>query len=188
MRLITSFFVMLLILTPAVYAGEAKPHTMHSGQTISDALTEAGNDAFGTIQEVIRKLNHDPKLDWSKVDLEVLRQHLVDMNDMTLNVEVLSQKAVDKGLQVLLRPTTPRAELALDRVFSVHPAQLKEEKGWQMRVQKKEQTYSLTITTGNPDEVHQIRGLGYIGIMASGNHHQAHHWMMSKGENPHHDH
>lgn len=190
MRLLTSLFVVLFMLTANVYAEEAQTHLnrheMHSG--FDAPLTEAGHDAFGTIQEIIRKLNHDPKVDWSKVDLEAVRRHLVDMNDMTINIEVLSQRVIDKGVQILVRPTTLRSESALDRVFSAHPGQLKDETGWNMRVQKKGTTYTLTITTKNPDEVKQINGLGYIGIMASGSHHQAHHLMMAMGENPHHDH
>jgi len=192
MRLVPLLFLIFLMLITSVYADDAKLHStrheMHSPSVSDSPLTEAGNDAFGTIQEIIKRLNHDPELDWSKVNLEVLRQHLVDMNDMTLNIEVISQQTIEKGVKILVRPTTLRSESALDRVFSVHPAQLKGETGWEMLVQKKEKTYTLTITTGKPDEVSQIKGLGYIGIMASGNHHQAHHWMMAKGENPHHDH
>ena len=43
----------------------------------------------------------------------------------------------------------------------------------------------LTTTTENPGEVSKIRGLGYIGLMASGGHHQLHHWAMATGVNPH---
>jgi hypothetical protein len=42
------------------------------------------------------------------------------------------------------------------------------------------------VTTTKPDEVAKIRGLGYIGILATGAHHQAHHWAMARGINPHH--
>lgn len=39
-----------------------------------------GQNAFGAIQEIVRMLEADPNTDWRKVDLEVLRQHLIDMN------------------------------------------------------------------------------------------------------------
>lgn len=140
MRLSTTLFVILLMLATTVYAENTKSHStrheMHSA-SVDSPLTEAGNDAFGTIQEVIRKLNHDPKVDWSKVNLEALRRHLVDMNDMTLNVEILSQQPLDKGLKIVMRASTLKSESALDRVFSVHLAQLKSETGWEMFVQKK---------------------------------------------------
>ena len=157
----------------------------HTMSTSDGNLTEAGNDAFGTIQEVIRKLNNDPNTDWSKVNLEALRQHLLDMNDMTLNVEVISQKAVQNGMEAIIRPTTDRAALALDRVFMAHPSQLKKDTGWDMVVEKNDGQYKLTTTSKNPADYDKIRGLGYIGLIAYGDHHQRHHWAMATGRNPH---
>jgi hypothetical protein len=43
--------------------------------------TMPGQDSFGAIQEIVRILEADPNTDWSKVDLEALRQHLIDMNE-----------------------------------------------------------------------------------------------------------
>ena len=48
----------------------------------------SGQDAFGAIQEVARILEADPATDWNKVNLERLRQHLIDMNEVTLRSEV----------------------------------------------------------------------------------------------------
>jgi hypothetical protein len=50
----------------------------------SIAPTLPGQDAFEAIQEIVRILEANPKTDWSKVDLEALRQHLIDMNEVTL--------------------------------------------------------------------------------------------------------
>src|SRR4051812_7008429 len=58
--------------------GMAMPH--HGG----GAPQSAGQDAFGAIQEIVLMLEADPKTDWSKVDLEALRQHLIDMNEVVL--------------------------------------------------------------------------------------------------------
>jgi len=157
-------------------------HEMNASDTI---LTEAGNDAFGTIQEVIAKLNSNPNTDWKKVNIEALRQHLLDMNDMTMNVDVISQKAIPLGMEAVIRPTTARAASALERVLSAHPAQLKRETGWRMKVVKNKVQYILTTTSDNKEDEDKIRGLGYIGLMAYGNHHQAHHWAIATGKNPH---
>jgi hypothetical protein len=43
----------------------------------------------------------------------------------------------------------------------------------------------LTVTSSDPKEVQHIRGLGFIGILVSGSHHQPHHMAMAKGEFPH---
>src|SRR5215472_1968378 len=61
--------------------------------------TLPGQDAFGAIQEVVAILDADPKTDWSKVDLEALRQHLIDMNEVTLKADAAPQQ-VDGGLEI----------------------------------------------------------------------------------------
>jgi hypothetical protein len=43
----------------------------------------------------------------------------------------------------------------------------------------------LIVTAKDPKEVQRIRGLGFIGILVSGSHHQAHHLAMAKGTFPH---
>ena len=63
--------------------------------------------------------------------------------------------------------------------------QMKAETGWDMQVENIDNVFTLTVTTPIPDEVVKIRGLGYIGLMAYGNHHQPHHWAIATGNNPH---
>ena len=48
---------------------------MHAASTTP---TMPGQDAFGAIQEIVQILDGDPKTEWSKVDFEALRQHLID--------------------------------------------------------------------------------------------------------------
>lgn len=164
----------------------ASGQMMPAGHTDRSPLTEPGNDAFGAIQEVIRALDADPKTDWSKVNLEALRRHLVDMNNMTLNVTVLAQRPIPGGVAITVAPNSPAVAASLDRVFAAHPAQLEAETGWKMTVTRKQGTYRMIVTTGDASQVAKIRGLGYIGILASGAHHQAHHWAIARGLNPHH--
>lgn len=154
-------------------------------QAVSTLPTEAGNDAFATIQEIITLLNDDPDTDWKQVNIEALRMHLVDMHDMTINVDVVSQKAIPNGLIAVIEPATRRAAGALARVLMAHPAQLQQETGWTMSVNQRGHRYALTVTTENVQEIDKIRGLGYIGLMAYGKHHQPHHWSMATGNSPH---
>lgn len=44
---------------------------------------------------------------------------------------------------------------------------------------------ALGVTGSSPAEVAEIRGLGYIGLMATGAHHRRHHWMIATGRAPH---
>jgi hypothetical protein len=192
MKIFHSLALLSAVVVQPMCAFGADEHAQHAGHSSAHShvmsaspLTAAGNYAFLTIQEAIEKLDADPNTDWSNVNLEVLRQHLVDMQNFTLNVKVLSQKPLIKGMQAVVRPDNKDAEASLDRVFDAHPVQLKKETGWDMSVTKQDGSYTVTVTTNNPAEVAKIRGLGYIGAMATGAHHQSHHWSMAKGENPH---
>ena len=66
-------------------------HHMMQGQSDVATPTMPGQDAFGAIQEVVRMLEADPNTDWSKVNLEALRQHLIDMNEVTLKAEAVAK-------------------------------------------------------------------------------------------------
>ena len=147
-------------------------------------LTESGTDPFATLQEVITALEADPSTNWERVNIEALRLHLVEMQDMTINVAV-KQRHINNGFQAVVTPTTSNAVQSLTRVLSGHPAQMKAETGWDMQVRDNNGVFTLTVTTDNAIDVAKIRGLGYIGVMAYGNHHQPHHWAMASGGNPH---
>jgi hypothetical protein len=43
----------------------------------------------------------------------------------------------------------------------------------------------LITISETPKNEAKIRGLGYIGLMAYGDHHQRHHWAMATGKSPH---
>jgi hypothetical protein len=162
-------------------------HTAMMGHNIAPTqvvLTESGTDPFATLQEVIAALESNTNTSWEKVNIEALRLHLVEMQDMTINVDV-KQRNIDNGFQAVVLPTTSRAVKSLTRVLSGHPAQMKAETGWDMQVQINNSVFTLTVTTDNAKDVAKIRGLGYIGVMAYGNHHQPHHWAMASGDNPH---
>ena len=149
----------------------------------SSPLTMPGNEIFGTIQEVIHKLEANPNTDWSKVNLEALRQHLLDMKAFTEEVEVVDKKPIANGVEIHVRPQTKRAEGALKRLFSIHPKMLKKELGWDMTAkQNGNQLWAITCTTKKSSEVVKIRALGYIGLLAEGSHHQLHHWMIATGQ------
>ncbi len=148
-------------------------------------LTEPGNAIFATLQEVVNQLLQDDNTDWEKVDLESLRQHLIDMENFTVNVRVISKTDIEQGVQVLIEPNTTQAAGSLDRALSAHPAMLEQETGWSMVSEKSANNYRIQITSTNPEDVMKIRALGYIGIMTMGSHHQPHHWAMASGNNPH---
>lgn len=141
--------------------------------------TLPGQDAFGAIQEIVRILEADPKTDWSKVNLEALRQHLIDMNEVTLRADEAA-KDIDGGLAIAITGTGRTVE-AIQRMIPAHAQEINGLHGWRVKADTLPNGERLTVISSDPKETQHIRGLGFIGILVRGTH-QPHHLMMAKGE------
>ncbi|MFP4228348.1 MAG: hypothetical protein ACLFTE_05925 [Salinivenus sp.] len=166
------------------------PHDMHAADDSSahsrDLPLEApGQSIFGTVQEAIRTLEADSSTDWSEVNVAALHQHLKDMQRVALDVDVEAQDPIDDGVQLRVRPENEAARSSLERVLDAHPHMLKQEAGWTMDVQEDSGAYVLRTTTEDGADVEKIRALGYMGLLAYGQHHQRHHWHLVRGQQPH---
>jgi len=162
------------------------PMGAHDGMhAASTTPTMPGQDAFGAIQEIVQILDADPKTDWSKVDLEGLRQHLIDMNDVTLKAEAAATP-IEGGVAITITGTG-RTVAAIQRMVPAHAQEVEHThlNGWSAKTETLPNGVTLTVTASDPKEVAHIRGLGFIGILASGTHHQPHHLAMARGEMSH---
>jgi hypothetical protein len=153
---------------------------MHGASTTP---TLPGQDAFSAIQEVVRILDADPKTDWSKVDLEALRQHLIDMNEVTLHAEA-APKQIDGGLEIAVTGSG-RTVVAIQRMIPSYAQMANDHDGWSAKASELPNGELLTVTATDPKEAAHIRGLGFIGLLASGSWHQPHHLAMAKGQFDH---
>ena len=158
-------------------------HGQGSMQMGMSTPTMPGQDAFGAIQEVVRMLEADPNTDWSKVNLEALRQHLIDMNEVTLKANA-APKPIDGGLEIAVTGEGRTLE-AIQRMVPAHAQELNQMNGWSAKIEALPTGVRLTVTSSDPKEAGHIRGLGFIGLLVSGSHHQPHHLAMAKGEMTH---
>src|SRR5215207_8627923 len=73
----------------------------HAGMNSTAAAGPAlpGQAAFGAVQEIVRMLEADPDTDWSKVNLSALREHLGDMDAVTLRASA-AETPSDGGLKM----------------------------------------------------------------------------------------
>jgi hypothetical protein len=145
--------------------------------------TMSGQDAFGTIAEIVRLLDADPATDWTKVDLERLRQHLIDMNEVVLRSAV-KQTPVSGGLAMEITGTG-RTEQAIRAMVVPHAVELDRLPSFTARTESIPGGVRLTVLAKNAEDakvVARIRGLGFAGLITEGAHHQAHHLAMAKGE------
>src|SRR5262249_59069954 len=60
------------------------------------ALPISGQAAFSTIGEVVAILKADSSTDWSKVDLDALREHLIDMDDVVMHASVAKRRSEER--------------------------------------------------------------------------------------------
>lgn len=154
-------------------------HEHHSGQP---APTQPGQAAFAAIQEIAEILEADPKTDWTKVDIEALRQHLIDMNNVTLAAEVKSEPT-EGGMRFTV--TGPGAVRdSIRRMVAAHAATMNGVDGWGFEALEIESGSTLTVRPSS-GEAAKLRGLGFIGVMTRGMHHQMHHLMIARGQHPH---
>jgi len=151
-------------------------------QTSDTTPTMPGQDAFGAIQEIVRILEADPNTDWSKVNLEALRQHLIDMSEVTLKADAVT-KPIDGGIEVTVTGTG-RTVKAIQGMVPAQAYQVDQThlNDWSAKTEPLPNGVLLTVTSSDPQQVQHIRGLGFIGFLASGSHHQVHHLAMAKGE------
>ena len=158
-------------------------HGLQHGSATTGAPTMPGQDAFGAIAEVVQMLDADASTDWSKVDLERLRQHLIDMNEVVLRAQV-KQTPVPGGL-VMDVTGTGRTEQAIRAMLVPHAAELDRMPASAAKTELIPGGVRLTVTAKAPDDakaVARLRGLGFIGLLTAGAHHGPHHLAMARGE------
>jgi len=145
--------------------------------------TQPGQGAFAAIQEIVQILEADPATDWSKVNIEALRQHLIDMDNVTLHAEVKTEP-VDGGMMFVVSGTGPVRD-SIQRMVTAHAATMSGVAGWHFVAETTATGATLTVKTPAADR-DKLTGLGLIGVLAEGMHHQMHHLMIARGGMPHH--
>lgn len=175
-------FAMTLVTLGAVPVhGQALAHTHGAAETRMPQ--EGGQGAFAAIAEIVKLLEADPSTDWSKVNLERLRLHLRDMDLVTLRSTV-STTATDGGAVFVVRGTGETVG-AIKRMTGAHVSMMAMLDGPRVERTELPDGVRLVVTARDGDKgmsAARIRGLGFIGFMASGDHHQMHHLMMARGE------
>jgi hypothetical protein len=156
---------------------------MHGQFGAAGAPTMPGQDAFGTIAEIVQLLQADPATDWSKVNIGALREHLIDMNEVTLRAAA-SERMLDNGIEIAVTGEG-RTLAAIKRMVPAHVHELAEI-GWNAKTEDLPNGVKLTVLASDTAPLSKLKALGFMGIMVQGAHHQPHHLMMAKGEFPMH--
>lgn len=180
------------MLTLATASAQAQEHVHKPGMVHTAGMTptaptvlptQGGQSAFAAISEIIKLLEADSTTDWSRVNVERLRLHLVDMDLVTLRSMVTSAN-VQGGAQFTVRGSGATIG-AIQRMTRAHANMVAAEQGPRLTRVELPDGARLTVTAANPQDdkaIARIRALGFIGLLASGDHHPAHHIMLARGD------
>lgn len=146
-------------------------------------VNEPGQGAFAAIGEVVSALASNPETDWSRVNIDALRGHLVDMDMVVTHAQVASE-ATDLGMRFMVSGEGGVAA-SIQRMVVAHARVMEGAEGWSYQVEETETGAILGVSVPELDKA-RLNALGFFGILTAGMHHQEHHWMMANGMNPHH--
>jgi hypothetical protein len=191
MPMIRHFLAAAVVSIPLVAQAQTHTSTMTHGshgtaiEKPSAAMpTEPGQAAFAAIQEIVAIVDADPNTDWSKVDIDGLRRHLVDMNNVTLYAEV-AETPTENGVRFAVTGAGPVGE-SIRRMVKAHAETMSGANGMTIVAEDHPGGAVMTVTVENPADLPKLKGLGFFGIMTLGVHHQEHHLMIAAGRAPHH--
>lgn len=180
-----TLFAFALVFAALLTQADAQTHHHPAAPANQSPMVpmQAGQSAFAAIAEIVSILESDPATDWSKVKIEALRQHLIDMDNVTLRAEVKATPLPD-GMIYRVTGSGP-VKFSIQRMITAHAATMDGVDGWRFKAQEQENGADLTVRVPAADQT-KLAGLGLIGVMTRGMHHQAHHLALARGLNPHH--
>jgi hypothetical protein len=174
-RYMAAVAAITLACAPEICLAQQKPAASTSGQA-----------AYAAIGEIVGLLEADSTTDWSKVNIEALRQHLIDMDEVTMRAAA-EQRTIPAGIEVDVTGTG-RTLGAIRRMVSSHALALAQGDGYDASAKDISGGVRLVVTAKNPGNagvVARIRGLGFAGLMTVGDHHARHHLVLARGEAMH---
>ncbi|MFT6877592.1 MAG: hypothetical protein ACI9XK_004476 [Granulosicoccus sp.] len=160
-------------------------HDSHSGamphaHVSTELPTETGQSAFAAIAEIVALLEYDPQTNWSTINIDGLRSHLVDMNQLTLSASVTTREL--DGLTIQFQVTgQDRTLQAIQTMIPAHAQMVRSSNNWSIEVISKSEGVTLRVTPESSEDYIKLKALGFFGFMTIGAHHQLHHLQMAKG-------
>jgi hypothetical protein len=145
---------------------------------------EGGQSAFAAVGEISNMLQADPATDWSKVDIDALRGHLLDMDNVMMRARVTTT-AVAGGARFDIAGDSDAVRQSIRRMVASHSAMTDGDDGRHEVSAPTADGAALTVTAPGDAGEARIRALGFFGLLTGGAHHQQHHLMMAKGEMHH---
>lgn len=149
----------------------------------SGPVSETGQSQFAAIAQIVTELRKAPDTDWSSVDIDALRAHLVDMDNVTTKAVV--QKEADGSSITFTITGDATVAKSIQRMVLAHSPMLQKSTGWTVAGKARDDGATMILEVATADEREQVTALGFFGLMTIGAHHQQHHLMIARGHSPH---
>lgn len=128
-------------------------------------------------------LQADPTTDWSHVNIDALRTHLIDMDNVVLHADALTTVA---GSVVTFDVSGEGAvRESIRRMIFAQAATAHGDLGWTYSARQTDRGALLTVETRDSASAAKLKAMGYFGLVSQGPHHQVHHMMIARGQPPH---
>lgn len=179
--------VSVLITIASLSLLAAEKHGAHSPQMSHDAApsrgsqpTEGGQAQFSAIIEIVSLLEANEETDWSSVDIDGLRSHLLDMDRLIRDTNAKTTTISDTQIQFTVMGSAESIP-SIHRMAATHSKFIEQSRGWKISSDLNEKGATIQITVVEPETMTRLNALGFYGFMSLDSHHQAHHYQMAMG-------
>ena len=153
-------------------------HANHGNQ-----ILETGQSQFAAIAEIVASLRNNPDTEWQRVNVDALRAHLVDMDNVTTKATV-DTTVTDLTVTFDISGDASVAA-SIQRMVLAHGPMLQQTTNWPVMTEKQVGGAKMVLQLSSVDEIAEVTALGFFGLMTIGAHHQQHHMMIAMVHSPH---
>jgi len=178
------FVVLFALLLAAAAAPPSTPSVEAGAPTASHPPSPAPTAApasLAVLAGLVARLEADPSTDWRRVDLEVVRRHLADLERVTLAAEVRAEE-LPGGVGLTVTGPDPASVAAIQRLLPERAARLAEARRWRVTTATLPEGLRVEIRSLDPREAGRIRALGLAGLLVAGPLDDAYLLSLARGE------
>jgi len=162
------------------HSGQVEHSQHNTAGSHNTELQENGQAAFAALIEVVAILEQDDSTDWGNVDIDGLRAHLQDMNNLMLYTQANKTITADTQIQFDITGTAQSIP-SIHRMVPAHSGFIEQSRGWVIEHELNDSGATVKITVQNTDYLKRINALGFYGFMSLDSHHQTHHNRLAMG-------
>lgn len=164
-----------------VQHGEHDSGMSHGTARDTTLPLEGGQSTFAAIIEIVAILESDDETKWSEVNIDSLRSHLLDMNNLILSTTASTEDTENNTVLFTVKGTGAGLE-AIHRMTMAHTDFVQQSRGWDINTELTDTGATVRVTINNDLSKDRLKALGFYGFMSLDSHHQAHHLLIATGQ------